>query len=348
MCGWFRCYVGTNSLRGSKGIYVIEVDPAQGDMRIISVCEAENSAYICLSPGGRYLYAVMESLEYEGTPGGGIASYKIHRGVLEPLNRRYAYGGWPCHVAMDEIRRLLYVSVFRNGLWAVYPLEENGAIGEPVTVKQHSEPNGTPSHIHASVPTPDGNYAAAADCGLDCIYLYDAVRYRRIYTWQGPKGSGPRQLAFSKDGKYLYMVSELSCEVFVFAYRPEDTCMLQEIQRLSTRRLDGYEGPNYASAIHIHPSGNFVLAGNRGHNSIAVYSRDPVTGMLKLLSHAMLAGDHCREFCFTPDGKLLVAGIQHTDVVQTFFFNEDTGRLTWTGKELEIPSPSCVIMGLPC
>jgi len=32
-------------------------------------------------------------------------------------------------------------------------------------------------------------------------------------------------------------------------------------------------------------------------------------------------------------------GIQHTDVVQTFFFDENKGILKWSGQEIVIPSP---------
>ena len=201
------------------------------------------------------------------------------------------------------------------------------------------------SHIHASMPTPDGKYIAVADCGLDYIYLYDAKTYQKVFEWKAPEDSGPRQLRFSPDGKYLYMVSELSCQIFVFEYQPDCKDMLRNVQVISTRREDGYDRENYTSALQMHPSGRYLLAGNRGHNSIVVYEVDKETGLLMLKGHTMLAGDFCREFCFVPDGSMLIVGIQHTDVVQTFFFDENKGILKWSGQEIVIPSPSCVIMG---
>ena len=153
------------------------------------------------------------------------------------------------------------------------------------------------------------------------------------------------QLRFSPDGKYLYMVSELSCQIFVFEYQPDCKDMLRNVQVISTRREDGYDRENYTSALQMHPSGRYLLAGNRGHNSIVVYEVDKETGLLMLKGHTMLAGDFCREFCFVPDGSMLIVGIQHTDVVQTFFFDENKGILKWSGQEIVIPSPSCVIMG---
>ena len=137
-----------------------------------------------------------------------------------------------------------------------------------------------------------------------------------------------------------YMVSELSCQIFVFEYQPDCKDMLRNVQVISTRREDGYDRENYTSALQMHPSGRYLLAGNRGHNSIVVYEVDKETGLLMLKGHTMLAGDFCREFCFVPDGSMLIVGIQHTDVVQTFFFDENKGILKWSGQEIVIPSPS--------
>ena len=111
---WMKCYVGTNSLRGSKGIYTLEINTQNGEMREVSTVEADDSAYLYVSEKRKCLYAVMESLEYKGVPGGGVAAYRIEDNKLSFLNSRYAYGGWPCHVIADEEKDSLLVSVFRN------------------------------------------------------------------------------------------------------------------------------------------------------------------------------------------------------------------------------------------
>ena len=74
---WMKCYVGTNSLRGSKGIYTLEINTQNGEMREVSTVEADDSAYLYVSEKRKCLYAVMESLEYKGVPGGGVAAYRI-------------------------------------------------------------------------------------------------------------------------------------------------------------------------------------------------------------------------------------------------------------------------------
>ena len=66
-------YVGTNSIRGSQGIYTLSLDTGSGKMDVLSTTEAQDSAYLCVNRDGSRLYAVMESLEYEGKKGGVVA-----------------------------------------------------------------------------------------------------------------------------------------------------------------------------------------------------------------------------------------------------------------------------------
>lgn len=177
---WMKCYVGTNSLRGSKGIYTLEINTQNGEMREVSTVEADDSAYLYVSEKRKCLYAVMESLEYKGVPGGGVAAYRIEDNKLSFLNSRYAYGGWPCHVIADEEKDSLLVSVFRNGLLVVYGINQDGSIGEERRVEHHQEPNGRMSHIHASMPTPDGKYIAV-------LIIYIFMMQKRIKKFSSGK-----------------------------------------------------------------------------------------------------------------------------------------------------------------
>ena len=57
-------------------------------------------------------------------------------------------------------------------------------------------------------------YIAVADCGLDYIYLYDAKTYQKSFRVESTGRQWTQTTCFSPDGKYLYMVSELSCQIF--------------------------------------------------------------------------------------------------------------------------------------
>ena len=191
-----KCYVGTNSLRGSKGIYTLEINTQNGEMREVSTVEADDSAYLYVSEKRKCLYAVMESLEYKGVPGGGVAAYRIEDNKLSFLNSRYAYGGWPCHVIADEEKDSLLVSVFRNGLLVVYGINQDGSIGEERRVEHHQEPNGRMSHIHASMPSRRPFLSSAelrGKCKSGCGW---AIRFRscsigRLFVREYPSAAKP-------------------------------------------------------------------------------------------------------------------------------------------------------------
>ena len=45
----------------------------------------------------------------------------------------------------------------------------------------------------------------------------------------------------------------------------------------------------------------------------------------------------------TPTQPLLIVGNQESDSVRSYWIDEEAGTLTYTGKELELPSPACLI-----
>ena len=69
---------------------------------------------------------------------------------------------------------------------------------------------------------------------------------------------------------------------------------------------DDYKGKNSCAQIRMTPSGRFLYAPNRGHNSIASFAVDASTGLLTPTGHAA-AEPVPRAFNLDPDGKFLYA-----------------------------------------
>ena len=90
-------------------------------------------------------------------------------------------------------------------------------------------------------------------------------------------GAGPRHIAFDLGGKRFYVVNELNAMVTAFAYDAATGQIGKELQTVSTEPA-GYDGPHSTAEIAVHPSGKFLYASNRGHNSIVGYRIDPSTG----------------------------------------------------------------------
>jgi 6-phosphogluconolactonase len=113
------------------------------------------------------------------------------------------------------------------------------------------------------------------------------------------------------------------------------------LQFISTIPPD-FKGPNDDAEVEIDPSGKFLFASNRGHDSIIVFGIDPGKGTLTPLGYTPTLGKTPRSFEIDPTGALLFAENQQSDNIVVFQIDAKTGRLTATGKVLEVASPVCV------
>ncbi|MDQ1144597.1 6-phosphogluconolactonase (cycloisomerase 2 family) [Bacillus sp. SORGH_AS 510] len=105
---------------------------------------------------------------------------------------------------------------------------------------------------------------------------------------------------------------------------------------------EGFTENNQGSAIHISSDGRFVYAGNRGHNSIAVFSVNPETGELSFVEHVPTEGDWPRDFALDPSEKFVVASNQESGNLVLYSRDEGTGRLTLIQSDILVPYPVCV------
>src|SRR5579862_3780122 len=154
-------------------------------------------------------------------------------------------------------------------------------------------------------------------------------------------GSGPRHLAFTPDGHFVYVISELSATVTAYQYDAARGA-LKELQTLSTLP-DDFTGPKSGAEIAVHPNGNFLYASNRGHDSIAIFRIDPRKGTLIAAERVSTLGKTPRNFAIDPSGTRLYAANQDSNNVVEFRIDEQTGTLTPDGAPLEVPSPVCIL-----
>src|SRR5207248_3049540 len=152
-------------------------------------------------------------------------------------------------------------------------------------------------------------------------------------------GSGPRHLAFSPDGHFVYVISEMGSTLTVFAYDSK-AGSLKELQSVSTLPQD-FKGESAGAEVQVHPTGKFVYGSNRGHDSIADFSADRESGKLELVEHRPTGGKTPRHFAIDPGGKWLLAENQGSDNITVFAIDSSDGHLISTGEPLEIGAPVC-------
>ena len=105
---------------------------------------------------------------------------------------------------------------------------------------------------------------------------------------------------------------------------------------------DGFAGRNDAADIHVHPTGQFVYASNRGHDSIAMAGLDPATGRIGEVRRVACGGRSPRGFALDPAGRFAVVANQTTGNLAVFRVEEITGQLRFTGQTAQAASPVCV------
>jgi 6-phosphogluconolactonase len=153
-------------------------------------------------------------------------------------------------------------------------------------------------------------------------------------------GAGPRHLAFHPNGKFAFVLNEMDSSVTAFSYQPK-TGSFSSLQTISTLPPD-YSGAKEAAEIAVHPSGKFLYASNRGHDSIAIFAIDPSKGRLKSLGQVLTGGKTPRHFAIDPTGTYLLAENQESNNVVVFHIDAATGNLTPTGQTIDVPSPVCI------
>jgi 6-phosphogluconolactonase len=91
----------------------------------------------------------------------------------------------------------------------------------------------------------------------------------------------------------------------------------------------------------VHPSGKFLYASNRGHDSIAVFAIDAGTGRLTPLEYTPSGGKTPRNFDLDPSGRWMLVTNHGNNVAMVFRIDQATGKLTPVGSPVEVPYPFC-------
>lgn len=345
-------FVGTYTVRGSKGIYAYKFDPTTGHLNSIGLAaETPQPSFVVASRDGKFLYAANEMGDFGRQKSGAVSAFVIDAdGKLKLLNQLPSRGADPAHITLDRTGKYLIAANYTGGNLIVFPIQQNGALGQASDFVQHkgssvNRDRQESPHPHEAVMSPDNRFVLVPDLGLDevIIYPFDSAK-GKLGTPHSAKvapGSGPRHLAFSKDQRFVYLLTEMKSEVVVYSY-DKGSGSLKELQTISSLPAD-FKGENTGAEIEVHPSGRFLYASNRGeNNSIAVFSIDTKSGKLKLEQVEPTQGKTPRHFAIDPSGKWLLAENQDSDNIVIFKIDEKSGHLAAIGQQVQISSPTCI------
>jgi len=284
-------YIGTftTGASTSKGIYAMRLNLDTGKLSEPQLAaEALSPAFLAFHPTKRVLYAANETDKFQDKPGGGISAFTIGRdGMLKAINQEQSGGSGPCYLAVDHAGSRVLVANYGSGSVASLPIESNGKLKPASAMVQHEGSGADPNrqkgpHAHSFNADPTNKFGLAADLGLDKLFVYKLDPKKGTLTPNDPPaailppGSGPRHLAFHPNGHIAYLANELKSNITVFSWDGAHG-VLKDEQTISMLPED-FTGKSSAAEIQVHPSGQFVYASNRGHDSIVIYSADQKTG----------------------------------------------------------------------
>jgi len=351
-------YIGTytDKSSASKGIYAYRFDPATAQLTSLGLAaESANPSFLTIHPNHKFLYAVNETGDYKGQKSGGVSAFAIDRatGKLTLLNEVASRGADPCYITVDKTGKFVLVANYTGGSVAVFPVLADGRLGEASAFVQHAGHGQDPQrqegpHAHSIDLSPDNRFAIVDDLGLDETLVYKFDSSKGSLTPNDPAfakaapGAGPRHFALHPNGKFAYVIDEMASAVSAFNYDPASG-VLHPLQTISTLPKD-FTGAstNTDAEIEVHPSGKFLCASSRGHDSVAVFAIDPSQGTLTLIEIVPAKGKTPRSFGIAPGGSFLFVTNEESNNVVVFRIDHKTGRLTPTGQELQVSAPVCV------
>lgn len=344
-------YVGSRTSRErnarGEGITVFHVSPTDGRLeRVQLVGDLVNPSYLALSADGSCLYTVHGD-ESE------VSAFAVDRqsGRLAFLNRQSTQGRNPVHLALAPGGQSLVVSNHIGSSLAVLPLASDGALlpvrqliglsgplGPHRVEQQHAKPHSNPF-------SPSGRHVIVPDKGLDRVFSFgfsDGVLTPSALSFVAAReGAGPRHLAFHPGLALAYVVNELDSTVTTYRF-DADHGTLEPLHIVSTLPAT-FTGNSRAAGIEVDGRGRHLYASNRGHDSIAVFSLDPESGLPTFTGTDHTQGRTPRFFTLTPNGRLLYALNEDSDSIVAFSVGTEGGRLTPTGHAARAGSPVCMV-----
>jgi 6-phosphogluconolactonase len=338
-------YIGTYTRATSEGIYVYKFDSTTGDFEQVDIAKGTNPSFLAISPDQRFLYSLA------GSKGDSVKAYSIesshHLKLLNAQSLAESFGA--CHLEVDKTGRRLIVGNYLSGSVTVLPIQSNGMLDHVSQTIKHEGKSIDPErqqspHVHSINIAPNNKDVFVPDLGTDKIMTYNLnaetgqLTDAKIPFTSVVPGSGPRHFVFHPNGKFGYVIQEMSATITGFNYKNGTLKIFQTIKNLP----EDYTGRKWAADIHISPDGKFLYGSNRSHESIVIFSIDKKSGMLTFVGRESVNGKTPRNFVIDPTGNFILVANQDSDNITIFKRDQKTGKLTYIDKEIKISQPVCL------
>lgn len=339
-------YFGSHGEGDGYGFSLAHFDTETGKLSTpIFLLKAVAPAYYIINKDGSRLYTC------NSAPGASVSAYAIDKGTggLTLMNQKPSDGGDPSYATLDATGRFLMIANFQGGSIKVFSLAPDGSIGDSTSFIQHQKEGASQEitpHAHCINVDPNNKFVLSADLGLDKLFVYrldlttgallpNNPPYAKVAT-----GLGPRHIVFSREGQFVYLITQMGSSIIRFGWDAKHGSLIQNESVLSLPPGMASSGVG-ASELALHPSGKFMYATNRGHDSVGVFSVNETSGKLTWLQDISTEGKTPRDCDFDPTGRWLIVTNQDSDNAVVYSIDQVTGMLTLAGEPIKVRSPFC-------
>ena len=336
-----RFAVGSYTVLGGEGITICSLNTHTLEAEVVSRQRVDNPSFLCITPDGGHIYAVGESGSCSAVHhllvGCRTSALTVEESVPAALD--------PCHILMLS-QRTIAIASYSDGAVELFDVApHSGTLGKPAQTVHFDESGPSPrqksSHIHFCAITPDKAWLVADDLGGDCVHILKiqrqpdgTARLSQHGKVAVSPGAGPRHICFSANGKFAYLITELTDQVMAFAYSDGQMRLIQSLR--SARR------PAHASGhIMVHPGGKWLYASvRRADDGIATYHIE-ADGKLREVGYTH-TGLHPRHFAITPCGTLLLCACRDSDTIEIYKINPHDGTLENSRRHIKVAKAVCI------
>lgn len=304
-------------------------------------------------------------------PAASIHAFGFDRatGVLDWQKDAPAFGPFPTfldyrdgwltcasHGSFDHVQQVVRTAtgwttefVYDHSTVAVY--DADLAITDVVVLKGHGmDPNSSPqagghaqssAHAHCATIDPSGKWVVVCDKGTDRVVTYRlGMPLECVADYHFPPETAPRHVAFSADGRTMFVTLELASGLARMSFDP-DTGHCDLIARVAAANVVGRV--NEPAEVRLHPYGHTVYINNRGEDALVWFDTQTLERRGSVaLAPSIHPGLAARSFAITPDGKWLYLADRPADLLRVYAIADD-GSLT-EHKTAPVSQPAFVLL----
>ncbi|MBQ1930598.1 MAG: beta-propeller fold lactonase family protein [Lachnospiraceae bacterium] len=344
----FVAYVGSYTYIGkSKGITILDMDTEKHTLIKREEIEAANASYVMTSADHKVLYSITDE---------GVISFQIQPdGSLKKMNTAKIRGMRGRFMDISPNGKFIAVGGYHDGKTTMLKLKEDGSVGR-ITDGIYNQGMGSIAerdsqpHVSCVRFTPDGKYLCSIDLGLDYIKVfridYKTGKLSVAHILHCNMQSAPHQMVFSKDGRFLYVICQMSNSVSVYSYSDEGNqpqfTLLQSLPTVGKRSLSS----SITKALHLDITSDdrHLFYSSAGDNCIGMYDRDPETGLLTHRFSLPISGRFPKDFFLMP-GEDHICSVNYEEGTLTFFaVNYEKGLIVMNAAPVKIDQPNCGVI----